>query len=223
MRLFTFLLLFISLPAVVLAQPVPDLGPETEAPSIEDLDPMLQHPGDAPADAGQGKPDPQEADGREPGLEGLYSRLAQAEDDTAAARIARRIQIKWLESGSDTVDLLMNRSAEALRSENYALALDLLDVVVTLAPDYAEGWNRRATIFYLKEDFGRSLVDIERTLALEPRHWGALSGLAMIQRRLGDKDEALATFRQILKIHPGLSNAREAIEALEKGAEGEPI
>ncbi|MBD8893792.1 tetratricopeptide repeat protein [Labrenzia suaedae] len=225
MRFFVFLLFLFALPAGVFAQPVPELDPDSEAPSIEDLDPMLQHPDENPSQSGQeqGKSDAPGSDGREPGLNDLYSQLAEAPDDTSAARIARRIQITWLESGSATVDLLMSRSAQALKSSDYGLALDLLDVVVTLAPDYAEGWNRRATVYYLQEDFGRSLVDIERTLALEPRHWGALSGLAMIQRRLGEKDRALATFHQILKIHPGLSNARDAVEALEKGSEGEGI
>lgn len=225
MRLFSFLLLVFALPAGVFAQPVPDLGPDSEVPSIEDLDPMLQHPEDLPAEpeGEQGKADAQKKDGREPGINDLYAELAEAKDDSAAARIARRIQINWLESGSDTVDLLMARSAQALKAGDYGLTLDLLDVVVSLAPGYAEGWNRRATVYYLQEDFGRSLADIERTLAIEPRHWGALSGLGMIQRRLGEKDRALATFRQILKIHPALSNAREAVEALEKGSEGEPI
>lgn len=130
--------------------------------------------------------------------------------------------MSWMDSGSDTVDILMSRAGKAIQSEDQALALDLLDVIVVLRPSYAEGWNRRATVHYMREDFGKSLVDIERTLALEPRHWGALSGLAIIQRRLGFKDDALATFKRALEINPGLENATKAIEDLEKEAEGSP-
>ena len=116
----------------------------------------------------------------------------------------------------------MSRSTKALRADNHGLALDLLDVVVTLKPKFAEGWNRRATVFYMQKEYGRSLVDIERTLALEPRHWGALSGLGIIQKRLGKDEAAMETFRRALEIHPGLENARQALDALEKAAEGDP-
>jgi Flp pilus assembly protein TadD len=94
-------------------------------------------------------------------------------------------------------------------------------MVSRLAPNFAEGWNRRATINYLREDYGRALVDIERTLALEPRHWGAMSGLGIILRRMGRDDEALATFKEVLKLNPTSENARKAVDALSEQFAGE--
>lgn len=219
MRLFLFSLLFAFTTTVGFAQQVPDLGPEEDTPSLDDLGTMPETETDNTAGkvVADGKQE-EEADE----LEVLFEQLAAAGEPKRAAAIARKIQIKWLESGSDTVDVLMSRAAAALQGKDYPLALDLLDVVVILKPDFAEGWNRRATVYYMQKDLGRSLTDIERTLALEPRHFGALSGLGIIQRRIGKEDAALKTFRRALEIHPGLKNAKEALEALEKDAEGEP-
>ncbi|MET1412762.1 tetratricopeptide repeat protein [Roseibium sp. HPY-6] len=214
-----FTLLVSMAPVLAAAQPVPDLGPEVEPPSAEDFSPL---PEDLPEEGGQvvvEETDPEEEQSR---LDQLFADLADSEEPKASERAAREIQRIWMESGSDTVDILMSRAGQAIQAEDHALALDLLDVVVVLKPSYAEGWNRRATVHYMREDFGKSLVDIERTLAIEPRHWGALSGLAIIQRRLGFDTEALHTFKRALEVNPGLENATEAIEDLEKKAEGAP-
>jgi len=219
MRIFVFALLFSLAPVASGAQPVPDLGPEAAPPSAEDFNPLTE---DLPEQGGQVAVEETDPDEEQDRLDSLFADLADADDPKAAERIARDIQIMWMESGSATVDVLMSRAGTAIQSDDHALALDLLDVVVVLKPSFAEGWNRRATVHYMREDFGKSLVDIERTLALEPRHWGALSGLAIIQRRLGFETEALATFRRALEVNPGLENATKAIEDLEKEAEGEP-
>lgn len=215
-----FFILILSAPAVVLAQPVPDLGPETETPSVEDFDAL---PDAEPESGGQVVVEDEDPTETLSKLDSLYADLAGSDDAAVRQRVSRDIRRIWMDSGSDTVDLLMARAGKAIQAKDHGLALDLLDVVVVLRPSFAEGWNRRATVHYMKEDFGKSLVDIERTLALEPRHWGALSGLAIIQRRLGFEDESLSTFRRALEIHPGLENATNAIEALEKAAEGEPV
>ncbi|MES0881391.1 tetratricopeptide repeat protein [Roseibium sp. SCP14] len=214
-----FALLYVMSAGFAGAQPVPDLGPEVAPPSAEDFSPM---PEDLPDDNGQVVVEETDPDDEESLLDELYADLADADDPAKAERAAREIQRIWMDSGSDTVDVLMSRAGKAIQAEDHALALDLLDIVVVLKPSFAEGWNRRATVHYMREDFGKSLVDIERTLALEPRHWGALSGLAIIQRRLGFESEALETFRRAIKVNPGLENATKAIEDLEKEAEGEP-
>lgn len=219
MRIFVFALLFILAPSLAWAQPVPDLGPEAEPPSAEDFSPL---PEDLPEEGGQVVVEDADPDEEQSRLDELFAGLAEATTPKAAERIARDIQIMWMESGSPTVDVLMSRAGKAIQAEDHGLALDLLDVVVILKPSFAEGWNRRATVHYMREDFGKSLVDIERTLALEPRHWGALSGLAIIQRRLGFEKDALKTFKRALEVNPGLENATKAIEDLEKDAEGEP-
>jgi len=219
MRLFLFVL-FLSLAAPAsFAQKAPELGPDVDAPSLDDLHSLPE----SDQDETGGKVVADGRDEDQKAIDELFKKLAAAETPEQALAIGQQIQAKWLESGSDTVNVLMTRAAAALRGNKYGLALDLLDVVVTLKPDFAEGWNRRATVYYMEQDFGRSLVDIERTLALEPRHWGALSGLGIIQRRLGEDDKALATFRRALEINPGLKNAKEAVEDLEKAAEGEAI
>ncbi|MEP4770685.1 MAG: tetratricopeptide repeat protein [Roseibium sp.] len=214
-----FTLLFLTSAGLVSAQPVPDLGPEAQPPSAQDFDAV---PEDLPEEGGQVVVDENDADETESKLDQLYAELSETADPATRERVTRKIRALWMNSGSDTVDVLMSRSGKAIQADNHALALDLLDVVVILKPSFAEGWNRRATVHYMREEFGRSLVDIERTLALEPRHWGALSGLAIIQRRLGFEADALATFKKALEIHPGLENAAEAVKTLEKAAEGAP-
>ncbi|MCV0425826.1 MAG: tetratricopeptide repeat protein [Roseibium sp.] len=219
MRIFVFALLYSMSAVLAGAQPVPDLGPEIEPPSAEDFNPI---PEDLPDEGGQVVIEETDPDEEKSRLDQLYADLADKDDPKTAERAAREIQAIWMESGSATVDVLMSRAGRAIQAEDHALALDLLDVVVVLRPSFAEGWNRRATVHYMREDFGKSLVDIERTLALEPRHWGALSGLAIIQRRLGFETEALGTFKRALEVNPSLENAAKAIEDLEKEAEGEP-
>lgn len=219
MRIFVFALLFLAGTSLAGAQPVPDLGPEAEPPSAEDFNAL---PDDLPEDGGQVVVDESDPEDEKSRLDELFANLAKSDNPKEAERIGREIQMLWMDSGSDTVDVLMSRAGKAIQADDHALALDLLDTVVILKPTYAEGWNRRATVHYMTEDFGKSLVDIERTLALEPRHWGALSGLAIIQRRLGFESEALATFRRALEVNPSLENATKAVNDLEKEAEGEP-
>ena len=201
MRIFVFALLFLASVSLASAQPVPDLGPEAEPPSAEDFNAL---PDDLPEDGGQVVVEESDPEDEKSRLDELFANLAKSDNPKEAERISREIQMLWMDSGSDTVDVLMSRAGKAIQADDHALALDLLDTVVILKPTYAEGWNRRATVHYMTEDFGKSLVDIERTLALEPRHWGALSGLAIIQRRLGFESEALATFRRALEVNPSL-------------------
>ncbi len=113
-------------------------------------------------------------------LNELFVQLQSTADGTAAVTIQGMIWQLWTQSGSDTVDLLMTRTGRAMSQGDYRAALQHVDAVIELDPDFAEGWNRRATIYYLLGEFTASVVDIERPLVLEPRHFGALSGLGMI-------------------------------------------
>ncbi|MCB1456983.1 MAG: tetratricopeptide repeat protein [Nitratireductor sp.] len=153
-------------------------------------------------------------------LDSLLGDLARQSDPAKAQRIARQVSRKWLDSGSETINLLMDWSARAFREKNSPLAEDLLTQVVTLAPDYAEGWNRRATLYYTQGNLGRSLADIERVLQLEPRHFGALSGLGSILQRTGSDRKALETYFKVLEIYPANRPAQKAVEELEEELSG---
>ena len=196
------------------------LPPEATPPSMDDLDaPTTEvEPPGGPAPAITPQDEKKGAT-----LDTLFEDLAQAPDAKSALPVVARIQRIWMTSGSATVDLLMRRSALAIKGKELGLALDLADMVVRLSPEYAEGYNRRATIHYLNGDFGAAIKDIERVLALEPRHWGAMSGLGIILRRLDREDEALVTFQEVLRLNPHAQNARKAVEALDKKAAGQGI
>lgn len=155
-------------------------------------------------------------------LESLFAALKRQSDPAAARRIASRIWQEWSRSGSASIDLLMDRAATAVGARNAGVALDLLDQITTLAPDYAEGWNRQATLYYNLKDYGRSLGAIERVLSLEPRHFGALSGLAIIMESLDRDRTALETWYRVLKIYPANEAAQSRVIKLEEKLSGRP-
>ncbi|MCA1243682.1 tetratricopeptide repeat protein [Stappia stellulata] len=211
------LLLYLGGPALAQGEPPGVLPPEAEPPAMEDLAPLPESEIESGARAAIPDEDTSQNE-----VDALFDALAQAPSTAAARPIVAKIQRKWMQSGSATVDLLMSRAGTAMKAKDNALALDLLDMVTRLAPDYAEGWNRRATVYYLTQDFGRSIADIERTLALEPRHWGAMSGLGIIMRRLKRDKDAMRIFEEVLKIHPASENARKAVDDLATKSAGSP-
>ncbi len=149
-------------------------------------------------------------------LDELFAILGRETNNAKAGRIARSIWREWGSSGSDSVDLLMTRAASSMSARKYSQALDILDQVVVLAPDYAEGWNRRATAYFVVKEYGKSITDIRRVLRLEPRHFGALAGLGMIFQLLEQEELALQTWYHVLKIYPALDNAQRAVIELEE-------
>jgi tetratricopeptide (TPR) repeat protein len=153
-------------------------------------------------------------------LDSLFKALKAAKSRPEASRIAGQIQLIWSQSGSDTADLLMERANEAIEGEEFSLAIEILDRLVVLQPDWAEAWNRRATVFFLTEDYRRSVADIGEVLRLEPRHYGAISGLGLIYRSLGDDKRAFKAFEQALEIYPQNESVRESLEELRPSAEG---
>jgi tetratricopeptide (TPR) repeat protein len=156
-------------------------------------------------------------------LDQLFSDLKRERNEKAAERIAGRIWGEWSQSGSASVDLMMQWSQKAIEDQKYDVALDFLDQVVTLQPDYAEGWNRRATVHFLMKNFGKSMSDINQTLRLEPRHFGALSGLAQIMAATGHKQSALEAWQKVLAIYPMMRNAQDQVATLSEELAGEGI
>lgn len=153
-------------------------------------------------------------------MDALFAELADPANDHWQ-RTQAQIYAAWSQSGSASMDLLAQRADEAMEAQDMDTALSFLNDLVRLAPDFAEGWNKRATIFFLREQYGKSLSDIARTLTLEPRHFGAYAGLGIILDRLGDKKGALEAYRRAVEIHPNLQGAAEGIRKLTREVEGE--
>jgi tetratricopeptide (TPR) repeat protein len=156
-------------------------------------------------------------------LDELFSQLKRERNEKAAERIAGRIWNEWSQSGSASIDLMMQWSQKAIEEQKFDVALDFLDEVVVMQPDYAEGWNRRATVHYIMKNYGKSMSDIDHTLHLEPRHFGALSGLAQIMTDTGRKQSALEAWQRVLDIYPMLRNAQNQVAALSEELAGEGI
>lgn len=157
-------------------------------------------------------------------LDQLFATMANPDDKSAGKSAEAEIQRRWRKSGSDTVDLLMSWAADALAAKQYGQALDFLDSVVTLKPDFAEGWNRRATIFYLQDDYGKAIADLEKVLALQPRHFGALAGLGMILREISHDKEALTALEKAVDLDPYLDgDIQDVIKELKPTVDGQDI
>ena len=156
-------------------------------------------------------------------LDRLFEALKVAPDDESAKYVENRIWAIWLNSTSDTANLLMGRVKAAVDGQDYDLAIKLLNAVIDIKPDFIEAWNRRATIYYAKKDFGRALADIHHVLAQEPRHFGALSGLGIILEEMGDDRHALEVFRRALAIHPHLERIPDLVKKLSDKVDGRDI
>jgi tetratricopeptide (TPR) repeat protein len=157
------------------------------------------------------------------GLDFLFGALKAAPDEASAKHVEARIWALWMQTPSDTTALLMTRAKVAMDAQQMDVALKLLDAVVKLRPDYVEGWNRRATLYYLQNDYVHSLQDIEQVLVREPRHFGALAGLGMIMQDLGDEKRALDAFRKALAVNPHLDKVPELVKTLTEKVEGRDI
>lgn len=155
-------------------------------------------------------------------LDALFTQLAKP-DNPNWERVQAQIWASWSQSGSASMDLLLRRASEAMERQDYTTALLHLNDLVRLAPDFAEGWNRRATLFFLEKRYRASMADIQQVLNLEPRHFGALSGMGIILDRLGDKPGALKTYRRLIAIHPNMAGAADAIERLAPDVDGREL
>jgi tetratricopeptide (TPR) repeat protein len=157
------------------------------------------------------------------GLDFLFGALKAAPDEASAKHVEARIWALWMQTPSDTAALLMSRAKAAMDAKQMDVALKLLDAVVKLRPEYVEAWNRRATLYYLQNDYTHSLEDIEQVLSREPRHFGALAGLGMIMQDLGDDRRALDAFRKALAVNPHLEKVPELVKSLTEKVEGRDI
>jgi len=156
-------------------------------------------------------------------LDALFGQLKRERNEAAAERIAGRIGEAWSNSGSASIDLMMGWSKTAMEAKKFDVALDFLDQVVTMRPAYAEGWNRRATVHFAMENYAKSMADINRTLELEPRHFGALAGMGQIMKNTGRKELALQAWQRVLDIYPMMRSAQAEVATLSEELAGEGI
>ena len=177
--------------------------PDGQAPQAKPDEPPPQTPAEARAD--------------------LYARLAAAKDADETAGIITLLLHAYAESGSDTGDLLLRRARQAIGAEEYPDALKILDATIALLPDWAEGWNARATAHYLDDDYDSSMADIAQTLKREPRHLGALMGMAAILEARGKTEDALKVYERALAIAPHWRNAQEAADRIKAALAGEEL
>jgi tetratricopeptide (TPR) repeat protein len=153
----------------------------------------------------------------------LYARLAASKDADETEGIVGRLLSSYSESGSDTGDLLLQRARHAIGVEQYDDALKILDQTIALLPDWAEGWNARATVRYLDDDYNGSMADIAQTLKRDPNHLGALMGMAAILQARDKKEDALKVYERALAIAPHWRNAQEAADKLKAALAGEEL
>ena len=197
---------FMVVPSLALAQDEP-----------RTTSPKPNKPPEAPGKLPKVGPD------RTRGLDLLFGALKAAPDEVSAKAVEAKIWAIWLQTPSDTAALLMARAKAAIDAQQGDIALKLLDATIKLRPDYVEAWNRRATLYYLRNDYGRSLADIQQVLVREPRHFGALAGLGMIMQDLGDDKRALDAFRKALDVNPHLDKVPDLVKTLTEKVEGRDI
>lgn len=157
---------------------------------------------------------PAVADQTDTRLDDLFVELTATRDLGRAAEVERRIWAIWREHGDGAVVALMDQGYRAMAAHDARVARRAFDQVVELAPDFAEGWNARATLNYLVGSYPASLADIERTLALEPRHFGALSGRGLVYAALEEWDRSLASFEAALEVNPHMEGAKANLRAI---------
>ncbi len=191
----------------------------TLALSLVALPAAAQTPAASGAPAEQAAP----ADRKPSSIDDLFDRLGKATDEAEAKGIASLIERRWSRSGSDTADLLLSRAAQATSQKEYPLAIELLDRVLVLEPEWVSAWYQRATVFYLLDDPVSAMADIRQVITREPRHFGAWVGLGHIFMTSDDKSRALQAFRRALKIYPQLPSVQPMVDRLASEVEGKDL
>lgn len=156
-------------------------------------------------------------------LDQLFSELANSQSAEEGKKYEAAIEQLWLQSGSPSIDILMQRGIDAYNEKKYDRAFYYFNEVVVLDPAYSEGWHKRATVYYVQDNFSRALADIEHVLRIEPRQFLAMGGLALMLEELGDKKGALEVFRRALAVNPWLEGAAQSEKSLAIDVEGRGI
>lgn len=162
-----------------------------------------------------GAPTPAQAPEQAERLDELFSELAEPGRDDWE-RIEGEISQIWSHSGSPAMDLLLARGNAALEAEDYPTALEHFSALIDHAPDFAEGWNGRATTYYMMGEYGLSIADVEHVLVLNPRHFGALAGLAFMLESMDEPELALKALHAVQALNPNRPTINDAVTRLER-------
>ena len=163
------------------------------------------------------------SDQNDPRLDELFEMLRSSQDQGKLVEVEAEIWEIWYDSGNEEVDAMMALGSRSARAGDLGAAEAIYSQVIEQMPEFSEGWNRRATIRYYRNDYDGSLADIEETLRLEPRHFGAIWGLGMILGRQRDFERAILAFERLLEIKPNAGDARPRIELLKQEMSKEAV
>lgn len=166
---------------------------------------------------------PQTAEEKSRSLNDLYAKLATAENEDEAKKLAGQIERLWRHSGSDTANLLVSRALKVAGEKRNELALRLFDHAIELAPDYTEAFTQRAFFHFTQSNMHAAVGDLRRVLALDPNHFKAMEGLAQIWRDSGNKKGAYEVTKQLLDVHPFAAGAKQNFDELKRAVEGQGI
>lgn len=213
-----------AIPIAGFAQELPKLpqqeGPDSPALSPDAMIPEKPLADEALPDLGK---DQNAAQRKQAELDRLLGLLKHTSNAKEAGKISRQIQGLWAQSGSDTIDLLMQWAEDGINNKNYPLALDFLDNVVALKPDYAEGWMRRAAVHMQLNDLKLAMFDLHEALKLEPRNYNALALVGSIMEMTGRKELALKAYEDALVYYPQMRRAQERVGELLDAETGSAI
>jgi tetratricopeptide (TPR) repeat protein len=206
---------FVIVMSLLAAAPVFAQQPQQRQPTRQSAPQAAQPPGETQRRV----PDPK----HQSRLDQLFERLSASGNEAEATALADQINRVWSRSGSDTLDLLMARVQQAQQGGDGVMALDILDSVLALKPDFMEAYNRRAAIHYQRKDMDAAMRDLRQALAMEPRHFQALAGVGLVYQQGGEPRLALKAFREALKINPHLKGIKEAADKLALEHDGRDI
>ncbi|MSP66617.1 MAG: hypothetical protein EXQ96_00660 [Alphaproteobacteria bacterium] len=159
---------------------------------------------------------PSFADQKDPRLDEYFARLYKSANEAEIATLEQLIWRTWAETGDATIDRLFREGVEAIQTFDFSKALYIFTGITGRLPDFAEGWNKRATLYFMMEEYGKSLADVDVTLKLEPRHFGALAGLGHIRLRLGDLEDSVKAYEYALKVNPHMPVVRLQLEQVKQ-------
>ncbi len=132
----------------------------------------------------------------------LFDKLYVTESNKEIYILTQDIWKIWDETNDPKIEADYYRGLEAMRMGDFVMSIDLFTRVIEKNPDFAEGWNKRATVYYILGQFDKSMIDINKTLLLEPRHFGAMDGMGLIFIQLQQYDKAMKIYDQMLEIFP---------------------